>query len=307
MQAKQASDIKVIDVSKWQDKIDWKVVKVNGVQGVFIKATEGASRVDLKLSSHAEGAQRVGMPYGLYHYAHPNLNDPLKEAACFVATVKLYKPVFPHVLDVEGEEMAKKVGAEKLTAWCVAWLQEVERLTGHPAMIYTGASFARSYLGKKLAKWPLWVAHYGVEQPMSNSTWQQWAVFQYTDIGHIDGISGNVDTDAMERVFYDKYVHPNVPQPLGEDNIPVIVNDNLVAYGRVIDGHVYLPLRPLGDALGAKVHWDASAATAYLNGKAVGGFKLREGRTYIGVRVAAVMLGGNVAWDGQTKKVYFNK
>ncbi|PWV90274.1 GH25 family lysozyme M1 (1,4-beta-N-acetylmuramidase) [Paenibacillus cellulosilyticus] len=204
MQAKAASNIKVIDVSHHQGAIDWVSVKADGVQGAFIKASEGRTGVDTKFSTNAKAAVAAGVKVGFYHYAHPENNSALVEAAKFADTVKGYAADFPHVLDVEGD--AASVGGGKLSAWCVAWLQEVERLTGHPTMIYTGASFAKSYLGNQLASYPLWIAHYGVSTPMANSTWDKWSVFQYTDVGKVKGISGNVDTNAMEKSFFEKYV-----------------------------------------------------------------------------------------------------
>lgn len=201
MQARTTSNVKVIDVSHHQGSIDWKKVAAAGVKGAVIKATEGGSLVDLKLSSFATGAPAAGLKIGFYHYAHPELNAPETEAANFFRNVKQYKADFPHVLDVEG---AAGIGAEKLTAWCVKYLQEVEKLTGHPAMVYTGASFAKSYLGAALAKWPLWVAHYGAITPMANNTWSKWSVFQYDDKGTVAGVTGNVDINAMEKAFFDK-------------------------------------------------------------------------------------------------------
>jgi lysozyme len=324
MQAKTASNVKIIDVSHHQGSINWASVKADGVQGTFIKATEGKSMVDLKFSSNALGAATAGLKVGFYHYAHPELNDPFSEAANFFRTVSGHKADFPHVLDVEGEADNIAGGGAALTAWCVTWLKEVERLTGHPAMIYTGASFAKDNLGKELAKWPLWIAHYGTETPMANSTWDKWSVFQYTSRGSVKGITGNVDVNAMEKAFYDKYTGdpPNAnidkdalretatptgrnPFKTAEDTIKIVVDDKLAAYGRVIDGHVYLPLRQLGEALGANVHWDAITATPYVDGKVITNFKLIDGKTYIGVRSAAELLGGTVSWDGTTKKVYF--
>lgn len=305
MQAKTQSNIKVIDVSHHQNKIDWKAVHADGVQGAFIKATEGRTGIDMKFSSNALGAGMAGLKIGYYHYAHPEQNSPEDEAANFYRTIKANKEAdFPHVLDVEGA--SADIGGVALTSWCSIWLREVERLTGHPAMVYTGASFARSYLGAELGKWPLWIAHYGADKPMSNNTWPVWAVFQYTSSGTVAGIVGNVDVNAMERDFYNKYAGETpAPQPTEQDTIKVVVNDKLAAYGRLVDGHVYLPLRQLGDALDANVHWDATTATPYVNGKVITKFILINGKTYIGVRSAAELLGGIVSWDGATKKVYF--
>ncbi|WP_308636096.1 GH25 family lysozyme [Paenibacillus silvisoli] len=306
MQAKTANNLKVIDVSHHQQKIDWKAVASDGVVGAFIKASEGKSYIDLKFSSNALGAAMAGLKVGFYHYAHPEDNDPKVEAAHFAKTVKGTKADFPHVLDVEGE--ASKVGPTSLTAWCETWLQEVERLTGHPTMIYTGASFARTYLRKSLGKWPLWIAHYDTDKPMSNNTWPVWAAFQYTDEGAVKGITRNVDINAMERAFYDQYAgKPAVPQPTAEDTIKIVVNDKLAAYGRIVNGHAFLPLRQLGEALGVDVHWDATTATPYVGGKVITNFQLIGGKTYLGIRSAAELLGGSVSWDGETKKVYLYK
>ncbi|MBO7747339.1 glycoside hydrolase [Paenibacillus sp. MWE-103] len=309
MQARSASNVKVIDVSHHQNDqgpIDWKMVKAGGVAGAFIKATEGGASKDLAFPANAFGAAAAGLETGFYHYAHPELNSAVTEAAHFANVVKDIKADFPHALDVEGQ--ASKIGAEALTTWCVAWLQEVERLTGHSAMIYSGGSFARTYLGNALGKWSLWIAHYGATTPMANSIWSQWVAFQYTSSGEVDGIKGNVDINAMEKAFFDKYAGiPGIPQPTAEDTIKVVVNDKLLSYGRMLDSHVFLPLRDLGKALGANVEWSALEAKPYVDGKAVAAFQLIDGRTYVGIRSVAELLGGQVSWDGMTQKVYLYK
>ncbi|WP_308636347.1 GH25 family lysozyme [Paenibacillus silvisoli] len=305
MQPMSSTNVKAIDVSHHQGVIDWKKVKADGVMAAFIKASEGTSFKDNKFATNANGAAAAGIKTGFYHYAHPESNDAKAEAAHFANTIKGIKATFPHVLDVEGD--AGQVPADRLTQWCVDWLREVERLTAHPTMIYTGAYFARSYLRQPLGQWPLWVAHYGVDKPMNNDTWDEWAVFQYSDNGTVDGIGGNVvDLNAMEKAFYDQYANPNQPpKPLSpDDTIKIVVNDQLAAYGRIVDGSTYMPLRQIGDALGVPVYWDATSSTPYIDGKPVSNFLLFDSRTYVPVRSTAEQLGGTVSWDSATKKVY---
>jgi lysozyme len=248
VQTKTASNIKVIDVSHHQNdkgKIDWKAVKADGVAGAFIKATEGGRGIDLKFSSNAQGAPLAGLKVGFYHYAHPELNDPYTEAVNFFKTVKTFKADFPHVLDVEGEA----AGNKDLAAWCVTWLQEVEKLSGHPAMIYTGASFARSYLGKALAKWPLWVAHYGTEQPMANNTWDAWAAFQYSSTGTVAGITGNVDVNAMEKAFFDKYAGTEAKPKMNQKDAESIIKLLAGAYELTKDKEARDEIHRLGNEI----------------------------------------------------------
>ncbi|BBH19875.1 hypothetical protein Back11_12200 [Paenibacillus baekrokdamisoli] len=306
MQTKSPSNLKVIDVSHHQGSINWPKVKSDGVDGAFIKATEGKTGIDSKFSSNATGAILAGLKVGYYHYAHPENNPAEVEAANFVNKANGFAADFPHVLDVEGK--ADSLGAVKLTAWCVAWLKEVERLTGHSVMIYTGASFARSYLGKELSKWPLWIAHYGAAKPMENNIWSEWSVFQYADNVKVSGITGSVDMNVMEKAFYDKHtIKLPAPEPTPTENIKVIVDDKLTAYGRIIKGHVYLPICKLGEELGYVVDWNARAATPYINGKPITFYEAIDGLTYIGVRAVAELLGGTVSWNVEEKKVFFYK
>jgi lysozyme len=201
MQARNPSNIKVIDVSIHQGAIDWAAVAADGVQGVLIKATEGIGFQDTNLKRNALGAAAAGLKIGYYHYARPETgNTVLAEVSSFLAAIDGLPVDLPLVLDVEDD--AAKLGATKLTDWSYTWLSEVQIRSGHRVMLYTGASFARSYLGSKLAEFPLWVAHYGATTPMTNSTWDIWALFQYTDKGSISGITGNVDMNEMDLAFW---------------------------------------------------------------------------------------------------------
>ncbi|MED1954138.1 GH25 family lysozyme [Brevibacillus centrosporus] len=207
MQARNSANIKIIDVSRHQGTIDWKKVATDGVKGVFIKATEGIGYTDPLFRANVQGALAAGLKVGFYHYCRPETgNTAVKEAESFLTAVAGLSAVLPHVLDVEGE--AANFGATKLTDWCYNWLETVEQRSGHRAMVYTGASFAKTYLGAKLAKWPLWVAHYGVNQPMANPTWQRWSVFQYSSTGKVAGIVGNVDMNEMELAFWAELINP---------------------------------------------------------------------------------------------------
>jgi lysozyme len=138
---------------------------------------------------------------GFYHYARPETgNAPQQEAGAFLEAIAGLPCDLPLVLDVEGA--AANVGPDTLTDWVYEWLTEVQRRTGNRVMVYTYAAFARENLGAKLADFPLWIAHYGVDRPGANATWSDWAVFQYASDGNVLGIDGNVDVDEMDINFW---------------------------------------------------------------------------------------------------------
>lgn len=223
MQTKSDTNLMGIDVSHYQGTINWKEVAAAGVKYAIIKATDGNRFVDPKLSVNASGAIAAGIPIAFYHYARPDRgNTPEVEAAHFAKHIKPFKTTFPNVLDVEGDAAA--LGAAKLTDWCVKFLKELQRLTGRDVMLYTGASFARSYLKIALSSCPLWVAHYNdkIMKPLTNTTWNAWAIWQHTDKGKVRGIAGNVDVNRMDKSFYDRYVKP----PAKEE--PTMNNDKKI-------------------------------------------------------------------------------
>ena len=77
-------ELKGIDVSKWQGKIDWRGVKESGVKFAIIREGWGkksASQIDKQFKANYEGAKDIGIPVGVYHYSYADsISDAKKEA-----------------------------------------------------------------------------------------------------------------------------------------------------------------------------------------------------------------------------------
>jgi lysozyme len=186
-----------IDVSHHNGEIDWEAIQSAGVQFAILKASEGTRTVDSKFSYNVQEANRVGIPVGFYHFAHMT-NDPITEAQHYLLTIGEYRPELWHVLDMENQSLdGVTFSKSQVSNWCRGWLQHVEMLTGKVPMIYTGAAFARTYFESDFARYPLWVAHYGTDTPLSNPVWPEWTVFQYSDTGKVDG-NGSTYMDLNE-------------------------------------------------------------------------------------------------------------
>lgn len=283
MQIASNKDVKGIDVSRHQGTIDWKKVAADGVKYAFIKASEGLTWKDPMLDVNVKGAKANNIPMSFYHYARPEKNAADAEANFFSKVILGLKVDFPLVLDVEGE--ASKIGKSNLIRWCDVFCTTLKRLTGKDVMIYTGASFAGTYLGSPLGKYPLWVANYGrgaYAQPQTNPTWSRWAVYQYAETGKVAGIAGNVDMNLMDKAFYDKYINPapvtTIPSApttpaasTKEDtniDINVFVNGVKMQDAGVLSvkGRSYPGAEAL-KALGIEVTFDNKTKTLYLKNK----------------------------------------
>lgn len=199
MQAKTEKHIKGVDVSRHQPDMPWMEMRAEGIQFAYIKATEGVTYQDPKFKDHYMGAKRAGLKIGFYHYARP-YNDPREEVKNLLNTTKDFPHDLPFALDIETNE--NKFGREHITFFCKVWLETIEQITGETPVIYTYTHFAKQYLGKELAKWPLWIAHYGVDRPGDNGIWDRWMVFQYTSDGGLKSYKGRLDLNVMEPDFF---------------------------------------------------------------------------------------------------------
>lgn len=91
-----------IDVSRWQERIDWqRVAKMrdNGIrlQFAFIKATEGEKLVDPYFSRNWQLSRENGLLRGAYHYFSPSVSASV-QARLFLQTVDFAHGYLPAVL-----------------------------------------------------------------------------------------------------------------------------------------------------------------------------------------------------------------
>src|ERR1019366_5880374 len=74
----------------------------------------------------------------------------------------------------------------------------VQAGTGKLPMIYTATGYWGPDVGSTaFGSDPLWVANWGVTCPALPTGWSNWVVWQYSDTGSVNGISGAVDLDEF--------------------------------------------------------------------------------------------------------------
>ena len=186
---------KGIDVSHWQGKVDWQKVAADEIDFVFIKATEGNSYSRLAyFEENAPKALAAGLKVGAYHYAKfSTVEEAEKEAAYFVSSIKEYPVNYPAVLDLEEN----KGNAPKavLTEAALAFLKAVDG-AGYISMLYTSKYFLENSLEEsQLKEYPLWIARYNSSLGRNADIWQ------YSDSGKVNGITGKVDMNTAYREF----------------------------------------------------------------------------------------------------------
>ncbi len=188
-----SSYFKGIDVSKWQDNINWKKVSASGIDFAMIRSSYGDSDVDIKLKRNVKGCEKYDIPYGFYHYTYAkNVSQAKKEARFFLKAIKNYSPEYPLVLDIE-ESFYNNMSRDKVTSIITAFMEELED-AGYFAMIYSSAKFLtdNTYMDK-LKNYDIWIACWGDEERLISNYDYHYGMWQYSSTGSVKGIDGEVD------------------------------------------------------------------------------------------------------------------
>jgi lysozyme len=188
----------IIDVSKWQNKISWPIVKLKHpeIEGVYIKASEGIGYTDPTMTFNAVEAKKAGFKIGFYHFSSLNNidveNDARMEAKYFLNVTRNFSVDYPFVLDIEKNE--KQFSKENVLLWIKTFFNELEQLGVQDYVLYSYTPFLNENLPANhgLGNIPLWIAAYTEKLKLPNG-WNNYYLWQYSSKGMIDGIKANVD------------------------------------------------------------------------------------------------------------------
>ena len=193
--------LKGIDVSKWNGRIDWKKVKKAGIDFCIIR-TGYSKTVDYKFKYNIEEAIENGLQIGVYHFSYATTNAKAKEEAEFC--LELIKPYRKYItlgvwFDYEYDSVSysRRYGVyptkKSVTSLAKTFCSTVEK-NGYSTGIYTNLDFSSNYFTKEvLNKYPTWIAVWG-----KMNYHGKYVMWQYTDSGRVDGIHGKVDMN----IFY---------------------------------------------------------------------------------------------------------
>jgi lysozyme len=194
-----------IDVSFYQENIHWPAVQAMQVNNVrlrfaFLKATQGLDKTDKQYQRNRIKTKEIGFPIGAYHYFIASKNGK-EQANHFIKIAQLQKGDLPPVVDVEELYGTPPNTMRKELQEC---LQALEQAYHVKPIIYSSASFYKTYLGNLFDGYPLWVAHYfATERPRINRPFLFW---QHSDQGRVNGIHAKVDFNIFngdEAAFND--------------------------------------------------------------------------------------------------------
>lgn len=198
----RSSMIKGIDISKWQTKIDWKIVKEDNVEFVFIKATDGLGK-DPLYSQHKKGAKTAGLLVGAYHFFRPNRDLKAQAENVFNVVGKLEKGDLPVVIDVERDDNGldniegTKDDIKATDEMMEKFANLIEEKTGKRPIMYSYGPYFYSHK-IDVPSCPLFIADYRMGPPTIYGSWKNYLFHQYAgDNGIQKGVQGPCDLDVF--------------------------------------------------------------------------------------------------------------
>lgn len=196
-------EIKGIDVSAWQGKIDWKTVADYGMGFAILRITEAGNVVDSQFENNLAGCNKYNIPVGVYKYSYAmTIAEIQREARKVVSTLNGRRIQFPVFLDLEYNDQ-RSLGSESIHKMADAF-REIVEAAGYKFAIYCNVDWYENVICSHLKKYDFWIARY----PSNDDGWLQERLrpdfgvgWQYSSKAKIPGISGTVD----RNVFYKDY------------------------------------------------------------------------------------------------------
>ena len=189
-----SDQVKIIDISHWQDFPDFEEVKAAGVIAMIHKATEGTSYVDPNRATNISNATREGIRCCTYHWLKPG--NAREQIEFYLRTID---PVPGERMVIDYEEDGCQLSDLKEA---VQALMDDDR--GLQITVYSG-HLLKEQLGTKHDSFladntDLWLAQYTTGTPTwPSNTYPHWTLWQYSESGEVDGITGSkVDLNRFD-------------------------------------------------------------------------------------------------------------
>lgn len=196
----QAASLEGVDVSSYSGEIDWKKVKDSGIDFVMVRlggrtyGAEGTLYTDEKALEFIKGAQAEGIKAGGYFFSQAvTKNEAIEEADYIKQILGDQKLDFPVAYDWEiikddearTDNVSPAQATENARAFC-----DTAASYGYTPMIYsTARELYFKYDLTKLSDIDIWYCEYA----NSPAFYYEFSMWQYSETGKVDGISGNVD------------------------------------------------------------------------------------------------------------------
>ena len=152
-------EIRGIDVSAWQGKIDWKTVADYGMGFAILRITEAGNVIDSYFEQNFSECRKYNISVGAYKYSYAmTVAEIQSEARKVVEVLNGRKLQYPVWLDLEWNNQ-RSLGAEQIHKLAEAF-EKIITAAGYKFGIYCNVDWYLNVICSHLKKYDFWIARY---------------------------------------------------------------------------------------------------------------------------------------------------
>ncbi len=192
--------VKGVDVSAYQEKIDWNVLASQDISFAYIKATEGSGYQDPKFDYNFKNAMKTDLRVGAYHFFSYDSSGKT-QAENFIKTVPKNDDMLPPMVDVEfySDYESNPPDSEGVYEQLSVFIKEIENYYGKRPVIYANDRSYALYIENKFDDCDLWIC--STQKNPRSTIGRDWTFWQYSITGVLEGYGKPGEHIDMD-VFY---------------------------------------------------------------------------------------------------------
>jgi lysozyme len=187
-----------VDVSRWQGNINWSVLRRNGANFAYIKATDGGDHLDPMFRRNWNAAAEAGVKRGAYHFFYW-CRPAAHQAAWFIRNVPRDANALPPVIDVEwtrSRTCPRHPSQASVLKKMNTFMNMLEAHYGQRPIIYTAPDFYEDNLQGAFPNHPFWLRAVA-EHPSRVYPGRRWVFWQYSGTGLSKGVGEKIDLNVF--------------------------------------------------------------------------------------------------------------
>ena len=178
------------DISAHNGNVDFRSAAEEGMEFVWIKATEGVTFRDRKFSKNYEKAGLTGLKRGAYHFFRFD-KDGVEQAINLLETIGDRDLELGVAIDIESSGNPEDID-EDLIKERIASMVDYLNLRGIAPTLYCNKADYYKFLAESFPGNSLWICSFS--QDAISAPWTFW---QYNHKGNIKGVNGAVDLNVF--------------------------------------------------------------------------------------------------------------
>ncbi len=179
-----------LDISAHNGDVDFKAAAKDGMEFVWIKATEGVTFQDRKFASNHKNAGKAGLKRGAYHFFRFD-KDGVEQAINLLQTIGDRNLEMGVAIDIETSGNPEGIDEDIIKERIMAMVDYLN-LCGLAPTLYCNKTDYYNYLAESFPGNSLWICSFS-QDPIT----APWTFWQFNHNGSVKGAKGKVDLNVF--------------------------------------------------------------------------------------------------------------